>query len=116
MRKNTRREKKMIDTYRETHIDMDSLDKWFKDFMGEDFKNKELIIINRDDGRHCTGESKYFAKVIIDEPLTKKELIILSAEKYNRDNQLYFYVDDILSAAVKEDVLESDSFCVYCQW
>ena len=104
----------MINTYKRIFIDTDELDNWLKEYLGNDFKNKEVTIIDKPE--HCRGESKFFADVDVYEKISREEFINREVKEHTRYNRIHFYVDDVISAACKAGMLKGDSFCIYYTW
>ncbi|HBO2935074.1 TPA: hypothetical protein L4R50_000068 [Pseudomonas aeruginosa] len=105
----------LLETTTVTAIGADAIREWVARHLAPLCPEGSAIsVINRP--WHCKGESRYFAEVEVDSPITASQLRLLEVTEHTRAHYLHFYVDDVIAAAVGSGELSGDFFHVYYCW
>lgn len=98
-----------------TCIDADAIRDWIGEHLAPLCPEGAAInVINRT--WHCKGESRFFAALDVEDPITVEQLRTRVATEHSRAHYLHFYVDDVIAAAVGSGTLDGDFFHVYYCW
>jgi hypothetical protein len=100
----------MIKTSNPTCINGESLKEWLSDFVG-DSVTQDMVFLCPDKPWDCTSQSRAFATVDIDAPLSKAELLKKMAPCSN-SKFAYFYIHDAVMAALGAGLLQETYYHV----
>ena len=105
----------MIATKNPVCIDGESLQEWLVAALrGLVPTDAQISMIPRSWEAH--GESRFFATIDVDSPITLPDLVARVASEHSRAPYLHFYADDVVAAACGAGELPGTYFWLYHTW